>query len=418
MTEDEPAQMQFLKDPELYQWHFFLRWHSRESEDHIREHEHSFIKVLNEALNWAGETSRVQSLTPRDVISLQVSERLATADWRERDNGVLRNLEARTLLDTFYIQEGQALQGSFEINMLNSLIRWVPSALDSEPVKHIYLGEAVCYCAEVDEGLIDNEDTLKNLMSEITKVIGDASLHRITMDGIYLVSGFLMMLPATSHDTFVLIYPSSQTSSVSRFVHYTLPQLFLSREKARRIFKEYNHSLLHDAEKQAQSLDSLLKQASKSRIVLEKLEQLSIDISSHEASFVEILSVMEDLLNTMRVNLHNMELLLGDPIWKDRQQAYQCFTGMMSLQIKQMETDLCYLNTTQKRADLVLHNLLTLVEVSETRWDRRITILLGLFAITGAISVFQDVLAWERRLILLLVGFVFVYWLIHKVKGE
>lgn len=368
-------------------------------------------------MSWAGETSGAQFSTLSNVIPLQVSERLASADWRERDNGVLRNLEARTLLDTFYIQAGQALQGAYQSNVFSSFIRWVPTALDSEHTRHIYMGEAVCLCAEVKEGLPEDEETLKALIAEIAEAAG-ISLPESRLEGIPLAFGFLMPLPAAKHDTFVLIYPSSQTSRISRFVHYTLPQLLLCRQKALRIADEYHRSLLPRAQDQEQLLDSSLKQASKSKISLEQLEQLSTDISRQQASFVEILSILEDWLNTMRVNLHNVELLLRDPVWNDEQQAHRQLTGIMSLQIKQMETDLCCLNTTQKQADLVLQSLNTLVSVRETRWERRIAVLLGLFGITGAVIVFQDVLQWYWRIILLLAGVVIVYWLIHKVKGE
>lgn len=421
MTTGEQVQiqsMQALKDPEFYQWHFFFRWHSRESKDHRKEHEQSFITVLNEALNWVGEPTEAQCSTLSNVISLQVSERLASANWREHDKGVLRNLEARAMLDTFYIQVGQARQGAYQSNVFSSFVRWVPAALDSEPVQHINIGKACCLCAEVKEGLPDDEEKLNSLIAEIAKAIGEASLPGSRPEGIPLGFGFLIPLPAAKQDTFVLLYPSSQTARVSRFVHYTLPQLLLCRQKALRIADEYHSSLLPRAQNLEQLLDSLLKQALKSKISLEQLEQLSTDISRQQASFVEILSVLEDWLNTMRVNLHNMELLLRGPFWNDQQQARQQLTGIMSLQIKQMETDLCYLNTTQKQVDLVLQSLNTLVGVRETRWERRIAVLLGLFGITGAVIVFQDVLPWYWRIILLLAGVVMVYWLIHKVKGE
>lgn len=421
MTASERGQMQSmqaLNDPEFYQWHFFLRWHSRESKGHWKEHEESFTTVLNEALNWAGETSGARCSTLSNVIPLQVSERLASADWRERDNGVLRNLEARTLLDTFYIQVGQARQGAYQSNVFSSFVRWVPTMLDSESARHIYMGEAVCLCAEMKGGLPKNEDALNALIAEIVEAGGEASLPVSRPEGIPLAFGFLMPLPVAKQDTFVLLYPSSQTARVSRFVHYTLPQLLLCRQKALRIADEYHRFLLPRAQKQEQLLDSLLKQALKSKISLEQLEQLSTDISRQQASFVEILSILEDWLNIMRVNLHNVELLLRDTVWNDQQQAHQQLTGIMSLQIKQMETDLCYLNTTQKQADLVLQSLHTLVNVRETRWERRIAVLLGLFGITGAVIVFQDVLPWYWRIILLLAGVAIVYWLIHKVKGE
>jgi hypothetical protein len=421
VTTSEKGQMQSmqaLKDPEFYQWHFFLRWHSRESKDQWKEHEQSFITVLKEALNWVGEPFTTQYSTLSNVIPLQVSERLATADWHERHNGVLRNLEARSMLDIFYIQVGQERQGVYQPNVFSSFVKWVPTTLDSESARHIYMGEAVCLCAEVKGGLPKDKDR-DALIAKIVEAAGEASLPLSRPEGIPLEFGFLIPLPAAKQDTFVLLYSSSQISRVGRFVHYMLPQLLLSRQKALYIVREYHRSMLPKAQEQEQLLDSLMKQASKSKISLEQLEQLSTDISRQQASFIEILSVLEDWLNTMRVNLHNVELLLRDSVWKDEQQTHQQLTDIITLQIKQMETDLCYLNTTQKQADLVLQSLHTLVGVRETRWGRRITVLLGLFGITGIISVFQDILQpWYWRFIALLAGVAIIYLLIQKVKGE
>lgn len=418
--QNQMQSMQALNDPELYQWHFFLRWHSRESKDHKKEHDQSFSRVLNEALNWVGEKSGAQYSTLSNIISLQVSERLASADWRECDHGVLRNLEARTLLDTFYIQVGQAYQGVYQPNVFSQLVRWVPTALNSEPTSHIYIGEAVCLCAEVKEGLPKDEDTLNMLIAEIAEAAG-ASKPRNKLDSICLTFGILIPLPAAEKETFVLLYPSSQTSRVGHFVHYTMPQLLLSHQKVLRITDEYHRSLLPRAQDQEQSLDSLLEQALKSKISLEQHEKLVIDISRQQASLAKIISILEDGLNTMRVNLYNLELLLRDSVWNDQQQSHQQITGMISLQIKQMETKLCYMNIMKKQADLVLQSLHTLVGVRETCWERRITVVLGLFGVTGVVIVFDDVfkaLPLYYRIIALIIGFAIVYWFIHNVKGE
>jgi hypothetical protein len=150
---------------------------------------------------------------------------------------------------------------------------------------------------------------------------------------------------------------------------------------------------------------------------LEALEQLSADISRKQAAFVETLSELEEQLETMRVNLHNVTLLMDDALWgEQRQRAQQLLTADMALFAEQIETDLRYLRITQQQADLAPQTLLTVTGVRGTQWERRMTLLLGMFAVMAVAQAFPE-LAWWWRLVLIGLGAIAVglgYWWLRQ----
>jgi len=405
---------QIIHDPTLYQWLFFLRWHSRDSNEQCIEHARAFQEVLQAALEWVGTESKWPDLPALAPSSPQVSERLATQPWHERD-GILRELEARTLLDVFYIQLGQALQGQMTAAAFQSLVPWTHPSLNSEPSRHAYLGEALCLCAQVDENL--SEDLLTKLAVGIVRQGLGHSTESRRLEGISLSCGFFMGVPDAEREASVLLYPASATRQASRFVHFILPQLLLSRIKSQVIRNRYYRFLLPQAQKQEQALDALLKQAAQPRLHLEALEQLSTEISRKQAAFVETLSELEEQLEIMRVNLRNVSLLMGDEVWgEERRRAQQLLTADMALFTEQIETDLRYLRITQQQADLALQTLLTVAGVRGTQWERRITLLLGIFTVMAIAQVFPE-LAWWWRLALIGLGGIVIflgYWWLRR----
>lgn len=333
--------------------------------------------------------------------SQQVSHRLATLPRREKGE-TLRELEARTLLDAFYIQLGQARQVETKPTAFASLFCWVPTALGNASSHHAYWGEAVCLCTEVDEGL--SEDDLNELATVIAEKGLGQPVKRRVLEGIQLPIGFFVLVPDAKPEAMVLLYFPSAAHQASRFVHLVMPQLLLSLIKARLIAEEYRYYFLPKVHRQEQELDATLKQAANPRLHLEALERLSANISRQQATFIEGISTLEEQLQTLRVCMRNVELLLDDVVWgEQRQWARQALTGNMVLLIEQMETDLRYLRITQQQADLALQSLLTITGVRGTQWERRITLLLGLFAVMAVAQVFPE-LAWWWRLALIGLG--------------
>lgn len=404
---------QRIRDPALFQWFFFLRWHTRDSNEHRNEHLRGFRVVLEEAWRWADGEPGSPGLSLPSPASPQVSHRLAALPWREKD-GMLRMLEARTLLDAFYIQLGQAKRDEVEPSAFASLTRWTTKTLEGEPSSHhAYLGEGVCLCAEVDEGL--SEEDFRRLAWAIIRHGPGYSEKQTAPEGILLPFGFLVPVPDAERETMVFLCPSSAASQASRFVHFTLPQLLLNLIKARAIAEDYNHNLLPQAQRQEQDLGTLLKQAAQPHLPLELLERLSANISRRQAAFIESISALEEQLQTLRVCLRNIELLLDDPLWgEQRQRAQQLLAGNMALLIEQVRSDLHYLRITQQQADLALASLMTVGSVRSTQWERRITLVLFAFTVIGLAQAFPELPWWGRLAIIALsipLGALGYWWL-------
>jgi hypothetical protein len=108
---------------------------------------------------------------------------------------------------------------------------------------------------------------------------------------------------------------------------------------------------------------------------------------------------------------------MDDALWgEQRQRAQQLLTAEMALFAEQIETDLRYLRITQQQADLALQTLLTVTGVRGTQWERRMTLLLSVFAVMAVAQVFPE-LAWWWRLSLIGLGAIAVglgYWWLRQ----
>ena len=403
---------QRIRDPTLYQWFFFLRWHSRDSDEERKRHLNGFEAMLWEAK--ALLDFDLPNLPASSSTLPQVSERLVAVPWQLRD-GILRELEARTLLDAFYLQFGQAKEGEGKPADFASLVRWSPKTLDNELSRHAYLGEAICLCAEINEGL--SEDELVSLTKAIIENGLGKHISRMLPEGITLPFGFFTLVSEEGLEAVVLLYLDSAAQDAANFVHRALPQLLLSRIKFRVIAKSYHQHLFPQTQEQEQMLDSLLKQAAQRNLPLEVLEHLSANISRQQATFIESISMLEEQLQTLQVCMRNIDLLLSDSIWNNqRQRAKRMLTSDIALFMEQVETDLRYFRITQQQADLALQSLLTITGVRGTQWERRMTLFFGIFAVMAIAQAFPE-LAWWWRLALIGLGSTAVglgYWWLKK----
>lgn len=399
-----------IHDLTLYQWLFFLRWHSRNSEVNREAQADAFIKALQEGWQWVvGVSGDLRS--PNELKeqlkavdkSPQVSRRLARHGWHKH-NGTLRELEARTLLDTFYLQVAQVQEVNTPVDKLGpcALERFTLTARDTSPSDHTsYLGEAVCLCVELESALTDEEieATAVKVAERWRGSPASLLLH------IRLPSALLTLVPDEAHPTLVLTYAQDSVSQVSRWLYSVLPPLLLSLIKGRVIEGAYYEKLLPQVQQDEEKLGHLLKSVKQQELTLEALEKLDVTISTQQSAFIERLSKLEELLHTLKVNLRNIELLLEDPAWgEQRQWARQCFTDPIALLTEQMESDLRYLRITQQEADLVLQSLMIVVSVRETQWERHIALLVLAFTVIAVAEVFASELPWWARLAMIVIG--------------
>jgi hypothetical protein len=191
---------------------------------------------------------------------------------------------------------------------------------------------------------------------------------------------------------------------VGWFLHSVVPQLLLSRVKGRVARSEYYSGLLPGAREAETALDAVLKEAAEPRLGLEKLEALGARIARGQATLIESASSVEETIETLGVATRNLELVMEDPTWGDQRQVFEePLLGDLRLLLEQMKTDLRYLMITRGQADLALQSLQTTAGVRGAQWERRLALLLAIFAFGGVAQVFLE-LAWGWRLGIVLGG--------------
>lgn len=391
--------LQAIRDPTFYQWLFFLQRHSLDTDKQQDEHVKAFREVLEEAWKWAGGEGEPPPFPPFPPSSPQVSFRLASLPWNEKDER-RRELEARTLLDTFYIQLGHAQRGEAEPEVFALLASQTPDMPDGELPSHAFLGKAICLCGEVDEA--PSKDELTALARASWQ--GKEGSPPKTLEGFTLPFGFFAPVPDAECEAVIFLYPPPAVQEASRFVHFVLPQLLLNLVKVRTIAENYRRQLLPRAQRQEQELDALLKRAANPRLSLEELELLNTSISRQQAAFIESISILEEWLETMRLCLRNLELLFDDQeLGEERASVQRYMVDRIKLLVEQMEADRRYLHITRQQADIALQSLSTITGIREAQWERRMVILLGLFTVMELPQLFPE-LAWWWRLLLFLLG--------------
>ncbi len=380
-----------LHDPFRYQWFFFLSWHARDQEAQRRERADAFGKILESAWQWAGEASPVPEVPSELSRPPQVSRRLAYRPWQEW-NGRLRELEARTLLDCFYLQVGQAFSGPASPEAFSRLTPYALPPHTPAINAGAYVGENACLGAIVGDTALPPEwpETAREILQQELphrKELPD--LQRIRQTALPVAGG--MALPVTEGETeiLILLYPQEAEEAISRFLYFVVPQLWLSRVKFRFIRRRYYEALYPTTQEQERSLNTLLKQGLEPRLPLSKLEALSARVSRRHASFIESVSTVEEERESLRVSLRNLQLLLEEPVWESpaRERAGVLWEDLQ-LFLEQMETDLRYWKVTRQQSELALQNLLTVAGVRGAQWERRITVVLGVFAAIGLAQVF------------------------------
>ena len=94
-----------LKDLTLWHWQFFVKWRTQEEGAQKAQHWQEFCGALESAVRWAGGSPAAYAMP---AYRRQTSVRIESIPW-QASQGLLRTLEARALLDAFYIQNQMVL---------------------------------------------------------------------------------------------------------------------------------------------------------------------------------------------------------------------------------------------------------------------------------------------------------------------
>jgi DnaJ-domain-containing protein 1 len=375
-TNRSDASVEFC-DLERHQWRFFLRSSAAPSGANNAALPEGFVNALNAAGAWLGWSGTLQRAdrhpTPADFSQRLVVEQ--ATEWREHD-GILRTLEARTLLDACYLQLGAAKEGALPTPHA------LQDALPALPAGEGYLGDAECWCLMRADGEPD-EPALR----EAIRRLALPQEGYLTFD---TQGGRLALYPNTL--TACIVYTPAQTQPMSRLLHQILPPLLLNLLKIRRLREQY---LQFKPQVQGEEgcLERLMAQARQAhQLSIEQIEQHSVQLAHQQAHYLETLSQIEEWQHTLKTLQDNLRRLLRDPLWRDGEQSApaRLLLERVQLWIDQLHSDLHYFHITRRQADLHLQSLNTASGVRAAQWNRRITLLLGIFVVLELPQAFPE----------------------------
>jgi DnaJ-domain-containing protein 1 len=375
-TNRSDASVEFC-DLERHQWRFFLRSSAATSGANNAALPEGFVNALNAAGAWLGWSGTLQRAdrhpTPADFSQRLVVEQ--ATEWREHD-GILRTLEARTLLDACYLQLGAAKEGALQTPHA------LQDALLALPAGEGYLGDAECWCLMRADGEPD-EPALR----EAIRRLALPQEGYLTFD---TQGGRLALYPNTL--TACIVYTPAQTQPMSRLLHQILPPLLLNLLKIRRLREQY---LQFKPQVQGEEgrLERLMAQAREAhRLSIEQIEQHSVQLAHQQAHYLETLSQIEEWQHTLKTLQDNLRRLLRDPLWRDGEQSApaRLLLERVQLWIDQLHSDLHYFHITRRQADLHLQSLNTASGVRAAQWNRRITLLVGIFVVLELPQAFPE----------------------------
>jgi hypothetical protein len=375
-TNRSDASVEFC-DLERHQWRFFLRSSAATSGANNAALPEGFVNALNAAGAWLGWSGTLQRAdrhpTPADFSQRLVVEQ--ATEWREHD-GILRTLEARTLLDACYLQLGAAKEGALQTPHA------LQDALPALPAGEGYLGDAECWCLMRADGEPD-EPALR----EAIRRLALPQEGYLTFD---TQGGRLALYPNTL--TACIVYTPAQTQPMSRLLHQILPPFLLNLLKIRRLREQY---LQFKPQVQGEEgrLERLMAQARQAhQLSIEQIEQHSVQLAQQQAHYLETLSQIEEWQHTLKTLQDNLRRLLRDPLWRDGEQSApaRLLLERVQLWIDQLHSDLHYFHITRRQADLHLQSLNTASGVRAAQWNRRITLLLGIFVVLELPQAFPE----------------------------
>jgi hypothetical protein len=375
-TNRSDASVEFC-DLERHQWRFFLRSSAATSGANNAALPEGFVNALNAAGAWLGWSGTLQRAdrhpTPADFSQRLVVEQ--ATEWREHD-GILRTLEARTLLDACYLQLGAAKEGALQTPHA------LQDALPALPAGEGYLGDAECWCLMRADGEPD-EPALR----EAIRRLALPQEGYLTFD---TQGGRLALYPNTL--TACIVYTPAQTQPMSRLLHQILPPFLLNLLKIRRLREQY---LQFKPQVQGEEgrLERLMAQARQAhQLSIDQIEQHSVQLAQQQAHYLETLSQIEEWQHTLKTLQDNLRRLLRDPLWRDGEQSApaRLLLERVQLWIDQLHSDLHYFHITRRQADLHLQSLNTASGVRIAKWNRRITLLVGIFVVLELPQAFPE----------------------------
>jgi hypothetical protein len=402
-----------LKDLTVWRWSFFLRG---SSEEDLQVGKDEFNSALGIAITWTNGSEATVSHN-YEPVARQSSKRILSIPWSDRD-GTGRTVEAREMLDSLYVESGCVREGAVDRDNIAVLKK--ASVLDGETRAKSQLGEAVCISAEFGQDA--NVEDLKKWTAEVLR---EWNVHVGELEDILEVPcGFLIVPSPSGIENWVLLVKDDDLARqrAAYVVHKLFPSLMLALLKVKTVVPKLELSQLREAlaleGKIHDQLGQLANQPRRLRILEEGVGQLA----ENQLKLAETLHLCEELIETLRINLANIERLIDDPQLRDQRRSLDDrFLVPLRLDLDQFSADLRYLYMTQKQADCMIKGIATMAEIRSVRWERTMAVLFGTFAFFEAFHAFPELheipLEWRIPLVVSVFGLVLlivISWLSRK----
>lgn len=400
-----------LKDPTVWHWWFFL-FHISEFTEEEKENWQEFKEALDAAVEHAGgwKKSKVKRIENLDGYKL-IPSQFVNIGWHEF-NGFSHSLQARSLLDSIYVQSGWAWETTTDSDAFLSLKEAEWSGVETE------LEEAVCLMAEVPR--LTSQSEAEKIIVQMLSCWHQMEIEE-EINSIALSCGFYASPRNIKNVVWVMLVwdEDSARKEAKYLINRLAPPFQLAWLKGRFIRHIYDSKYAPEANKQEIALITTLVPVPEKRR-FKTIEENFFKICSAQDNLEEVLGECEALLLTLKINKENLEKLLTDPVYGSGQASMDLrLVAPLRQSIEQIETDFKYKTIAQNKAERVLKRYEMTTQILSEKLTRHVTYLLSLFAVFGAIQAFQNEVHFiPRNILLALVGLIplaaYLAWLYRK----
>lgn len=400
-----------LTDPTVWHWWFFLRGHAFDSQSKKDQHWTAFQPALHDAIKWAAKfakneagkigekpvsdeamelenawklsnVKRPQTEPPENEYPLLFAK-VPTRDGEE----LIYSFQGRSLLDSTYLRFRWTVPGAFDAQAFAEL-RQKDWRYEKNPAP--FLGEAVCLMAEVP-ATVDIRES-KNIIREVLANWHGQDIREVKV--IEFACGFYGITDKVEETVWVVLIRDGDQSrdQARRLANDISPRFLLAWLKGRFIRQEFDKSIVSSLNEKEKGLEDVLYQVTgvPRNNKLKALEDTTLAVTGKLEVFSTPMYYVNDYLQTLSVNIYNLEQLIKDPLFGE---GSAMMDGLLVAPLRQSENQikkfLEYKNITRDRARLKLEMDSIQVDILRERLMRGITILLGLFVIFGVVQAFD-----------------------------
>ena len=408
-------QQNILTDITIWRWQFYFRSYGYDPNETATKCWELFKPLLDRSVQWAGGWGRSKTQHEGAIPDSSGSFRLASIDWI-RSGKEARSLEARAMLDVFFIHTGVAQLGESPLGESITLLRNAETRADKN--KETFLGEAVCVWCEVSR---ERESEIPDLAKELLNAWFGREIKCFEL--LEFVFGFAVLPSGEGEEFWGLLVWNDQVActQANKLNHRIFPQFFMSNLKARALLQTIKHKDLTLVTHQTENkLDQLIKGTLTQKHSLSILERGISDLTQYRLVLSERINELSNYIATLEINVGNITRLMNSTtLSKQRDQLDVLFSMPLELELENAKNSFRYLQSSLSRSEQIAHGLESKAQILSAQWGRILSVLLGLFVVLGIPGVFPGItnIYWLWRL-LILIGMAFVLWLLLYILSR